>query len=117
MSEPLPRASEGRCPKPQMQSLGADAIARAATAALAQAPTVYRGTKLKGMRATKSVLARSDDPGRGGYARVKCGRDAQAKTVVVYLEFPAMRPSASLSQGVVLVSKFADEYRVWAQLH
>ena len=117
MSEPLPRASEGRCPKPQMQSLGADAIARAATAALAQATTVYRGTKLKGMRATKSVLARSDDPGRGGYARVKCGRDAQAKTVVVYLEFPAMRPSASLSQGVVLVSKFADEYRVWARLH
>lgn len=100
-----------------MQSLGSDAVARAATAALAQAPTVYRGTNLKGMRATKSVLARSDDRGRGGYARIKCGRKAQAKTVVVYLEFPAMRPSASLSQGIVLVSKFANTYRVWAQLH
>jgi hypothetical protein len=100
-----------------MQPLGADAVAHAATAALAQAPMVYRGTNLKGMRAVKSVLARSDDPGRGGYPRVKCGRDAQAQTVVVYLEFPAMRPSASLSQGVVLVSKFAGEYRVWAQLH
>ena len=100
-----------------MERLDADAIAQATVAALAEAHTVYRGTKLKGMRATKAVLARLDDPGRGGYARVKCGRRAQARSVVVYLEFPAMRPSASLSQGVVLVSKFAGEYRVWAQLH
>jgi hypothetical protein len=68
------------------------------------------------MRATKAVLARND-PDRGGYARLKCGRRMQERTVVVYLEFPAMRPSASLSQGVVLVSRFAGQYRIWAQLH
>jgi hypothetical protein len=100
-----------------MQRLDANATARATNAALAEARAVYRGTNLKGMQATKAVLARLDDPGRGGYARVKCGRRAQTRTVVVYLEFPAMRPSASLSQGVVLVSKFAGMYRVWAQLH
>jgi hypothetical protein len=100
-----------------MQRLDADAIARATVAALAEAPAVYRGTTLMGMHATKAVLARLDNPGRGGYARLKCGRRAQARTVVVYLSFPAMRPSASLSQGVVLASKFAGQYRVWAQLH
>jgi hypothetical protein len=100
-----------------MQPLDADAIARATSAALAEAHALYRGTNLKGMRATKALLARLDDPGRGGYARVECGRRAQIRTVVVYLEFPAMRPSASLSQGVVLVSKFGGTYRVWARLH
>jgi hypothetical protein len=60
-----------------------------------------------------------DDPTRGGYARVKCGPAMQRRTVVVYLFFPqpARRPSASLSQGVVLVSRFAGDYRVWARLH
>ncbi|MGH2949336.1 MAG: hypothetical protein ACRDPC_24290 [Solirubrobacteraceae bacterium] len=69
------------------------------------------------MRATEAILARLDDTGRGGYARVNFGRRARNRTVVVRLEFPAMRPSASLSQGVVLVSRFDGEYRVWAQLH
>jgi hypothetical protein len=69
------------------------------------------------MRVTRALLATQDDPGRGGYARVKCGRRAQVRTVVVDLDFPAMRPSASLSQGVVLVSRFSGAYRVWAQLH
>jgi hypothetical protein len=36
---------------------------------------------------------------------------------LVYLDFPAMRPSASLSQGVVLVSRLRGAYRVWAVLH
>jgi hypothetical protein len=116
-SQPLPEPSKGHCPKLHLQQLPGDALAGATLAALDQAPAVYRGTKLKGMRATEAILARLDDPGRGGYARVKCGRRVQNRTVVVYLEFPAMRPSASLSQGVVLVSRFAGEYRVWAQLH
>jgi hypothetical protein len=100
-----------------MQPLPADAVGRAALAALDQAHVLYRGTNLEGMRVTESILARNDDQGRGGYARVKCGRRAQNRTVVVSLDFPAMRPSASLSQGVVLVSRFAGEYRVWALLH
>lgn len=115
-TQPLPGASQGRCPKLAMQRLDADAVARATSAALAEAHAVYRGTNLKGMLVTKAVLARLD-PARGGYARVKCGARARARTVVVYVEFPAMRPSASLSQGVVLVAKFAGTYRVWARLH
>jgi hypothetical protein len=116
-SEPLPEPAQGRCPKLQMRPLPGDAVARAALAALDQAPAVYRGTKLDGIRVTGAILARLDDSGRGGYARVKCGRRAENRTVVVNLEFPAMRPSASLSQGVVLVARFAAGYRVWAQLH
>jgi hypothetical protein len=37
--------------------------------------------------------------------------------VVVDLLFPKMLPSASLSQGVVLVSRFRTGYRVWEAGH
>jgi hypothetical protein len=100
-----------------MEALPGDAVALAALAALKEAPALYRGLKLTGMRVTESVLGRDDTSGRGGYARLNCGSRAQNRTVVVWLEFPAMRPSASLSQGVVLVSRFDSEYRVWALLH
>jgi hypothetical protein len=113
---PLPHPSQGRCPKLHAQRLPSSGPAAAKKAALEQARVVYRGTNLNGMRATRAVRA-ANDRERGGYARVKCGRLMQERTVVVYLEFPAMRPSASLSQGVVLVSRFAGKYRVWAQLH
>jgi hypothetical protein len=115
-SQPLPQASQGRCPTLHAQQLPRRALAGATQAALDQARYLYRGTNLEGMRATRAALARND-PDRGGYARLKCGRRMQERTVVVYLEFPAMRPSASLSQGVVLVSRFAGQYRIWAQLH
>jgi hypothetical protein len=116
-ARPLPGAAEGRCPGLRPETLPGDALAGATRAALDQARGLYRGTKLRGMRATAAALASSDRGGRGGYARANCGRRVQSRTVVVYLEFPAMRPSASLSQGVVLVSRFGGRYRVWAQLH
>ena len=78
---------------------------------------VYRDVNLEGKRVTEAILATSDSQGRGEYARKKCGQTVQARTVVVYLEFPAMLPSASLSQGVVLVGRFSGRYRVWAVLH
>jgi hypothetical protein len=65
---------------------------------------------------TKAVRATADHD-RGGYARHTCGRTIGARTVVVYLEFPAERPSASLSQGVVLVSPTSRGYVAWAVLH
>jgi hypothetical protein len=106
--------SQGRCPERAMQPLPGDAVGRAALAALAEAPDVYRGTNLSGARVVSASLA----PASGfDYARVKCGRRAQRRTVVVHLEFPAMRPSASMSQGTVLVSRFSGGYRIWAQLH
>jgi hypothetical protein len=114
---PTQRSCAGTKSSRRRLTLSGDAVARAALAALDQAPAVYRGTKLGGMRVTEAILATLDDAGRGGYARTACGRQAQNRTVVVSLEFPAMRPSASLSQGVVLVARFSGQYRVWAQLH
>ena len=39
------------------------------------------------------------------------------RTVVVDLLFPKMLPSASLSEAVVLVSRFRTGYRVWEVAH
>ncbi|HEY5288240.1 MAG TPA: hypothetical protein VIJ50_14175 [Solirubrobacteraceae bacterium] len=41
------------------------------------------------------------------------GRAIQARMVVVELQFPKEWPSASLSEGVVFVSRFKGGYRVW----
>jgi len=48
---------------------------------------------------------------------IHCGRTVKQRTVLVFLTFPAMRPSASLSQGVLAVSRFDGTYHVWKQLH
>jgi hypothetical protein len=106
----------GLCPRQQPQPLPADAIAGASRAALAQGPVVYRGLDRRGMRVTEAILA-DDDPARGGYAGRNCGHLVRSRSIVVYLQFPALLPSASLSEGVVLVSRFAGHYRVWARLH
>jgi hypothetical protein len=112
----VPEPLHGVCPKQRPQRLPGDALAGATLAALDEAHVIYRGLDLKGIRATEAILA-VNDPARGGYARSKCGRLVQSRTVVVYLQFPALLPSASLSQGVVLVARFSGQYRVWAQLH
>jgi ABC-type polysaccharide/polyol phosphate transport system ATPase subunit len=44
----------------------------------------------------------------------ECGAGARARAVIVELRFPRMAPSASLSEGVVDVSRFPNGYRVWA---
>lgn len=110
------RRGRGVCPRQEPQRLPADAIAGASLAALAQARAIYRGLDRKGMRVTEAVLG-DDDPAHGGYAGRNCGHLVQSRLVVVFLQFPALLPSASLSEGVVLVSRFAGRYRVWARLH
>jgi hypothetical protein len=89
-------------------------LAGAVLAAVHQAHRFYGG-RARGARATEAVLA--DDSARGHYAGRNCGPRLQHRTVVVYLRFPALAPSASLSEGVVLVSRFRGGYRVWARLH
>jgi hypothetical protein len=116
VDEPMPQASEGRCPATAFDPLTPDAVVGVRRAVLDQASRVYRGTNLEGMRIVKVAHAPRDRD-RGGYARVKCGAKGWRRTYVVYLDFPAMRPSASLSQGVVLVGRFRGDYRIWAQLH
>jgi hypothetical protein len=95
------------CPQQPMRRLPAGAIAGATRAALAAIP---------GARATKAVLARLDRA-RGGYASAHCDALTRRRSVVVYLHLRSNVPSASLSQAVVLVGRFADGYRVWARLH
>ena len=51
---------------------------------------------------------------RGAQVGRQCGAKAKARTVVVELRFPRMAPSASLSEGVVDVARFAGGYHVWA---
>ena len=114
-ASPLPGAVTARCPEIVPEALPGDALAGAITAALGQARIIYPDLNLRGMRATEAVLA-PFDADRGGYAQ-KCGHTVRNRTVVVYLEFPSMRPSSSLSQGVVLVSRFRGSFRVWAVLH
>lgn len=112
---PLPGALAARCPGAVPEALPGDALGGAAAAALDEASTIYKDLDLHGRRATRASLA-ALDPDRGGFAR-KCGAAVYAATVVVDLEFPAMKPSSSLSQGVVLVARFRGAYRVWAVLH
>jgi hypothetical protein len=108
-------AASEPCPG-DARRLPPDAIAGASEAALAAAPHLYRGKNLHDMRALQATLAVADRD-RGLYPRVKCGRQFRHRAVIVYLDFPAERPSASLSQGVVVVFRAGDGYRVWAVLH
>jgi len=108
------QAADERCPK-GARVLPADAVAGAARAALAAAPTTHPAKEQRRVRVTQAALAPSA-AARGGAARVRCGRAIQRRTVVVHLDFPAMAPSASLRQGVVLVSRVGTEYEVWATL-
>jgi hypothetical protein len=96
------------------KGLPAAAVARAADRALVEAPQLYPG--LGAAMVTQSALARYAD-GRGSEVRHQCGRRAFDRTVVVQLLFPKELPSASLSQGVVFVSRFATGYRVWKMAH
>jgi hypothetical protein len=54
---------------------------------------------------------------RGSEVARQCGVRAADRTVVVQILFPRMLPSASLSEAIVAVSRFAHGYRVWEILH
>jgi hypothetical protein len=94
--------------------LPAGAVARAADRALVEAPHLYPG--LGATAVTRSALAPYADA-RGSEVRHQCGQRAFHRTVVVELLFPKELPSASLSQGVVFVSRFATGYSVWELAH
>jgi hypothetical protein len=103
-----PRAQA--CPGATLR-LTLDAPAPATEAAIAEAPDLY-GPHHDRVRA--DVAARARDAGaRGRQVKAMCGRTIQRRTVVVSLFFPELRFSASLSQGTVFVSRFADGYHVW----
>ena len=96
--------------------LPADGVQRAADRALAEAAKLYPGVDTRGaevMAADRSGLAGV----RGRQVRTLCGTKVAARTVVVQMLFPRMLPSASLSQSVVFVGRFAHGYKVWYVAH
>lgn len=70
---------------------------------------------VRGARAGRSVLA--TETVRGGYARIKCGLGMRKRTAVVFVQLPAMAPSASLSSPVFYASRTSRGWVVWFQIH
>jgi hypothetical protein len=96
--------------------LPARGMTQAAKAALAAAASSYRGLNTKDAKVVSAKRATVAGP-RGVEVGRECGLKARARTVVVELRFPRMLPSASLSEGIVDVARFAQGYRVWAVVH
>jgi hypothetical protein len=114
-SAPPASAPSGHCPKNALRLPGAG-VARAAEQALSEAASDYPGVDTQ--RARVQAADRSAFAGpRGGEVRSQCGAAVARRTVVVQLLFPKMLPSASLSEGVVFVARFAHGYRVWEVAH
>ena len=103
-----------RCPKAPPLPLPADAVARAADQARIQAPFLYPkfGPAVVELawRAIFKLQVWASTP-------FQCSNLVRQRTVVVDLLFPKMLPSASLSEGVVLVSLFKTGYQVWEVGH
>jgi len=108
-------ASAKRCPVGALV-LPADSATRAAKAALAAAVSDYATLNTTGARVVWAKRATVAGP-RGAQVGRECGAKARERTVVVELRFPREAPSASLSEGVVDISRFTNGYRVWAVVH
>jgi hypothetical protein len=105
----------GVCPTAVLV-LPADGVARASARAVAEAAADYPGLDTKGAVVVRARPARSAGP-RGAQVGAHCGAKVRNRTVVVELRFPQLLPSASLSEGVVDVSRFVGGYRVWNVVH
>jgi hypothetical protein len=112
LARPVPT---GRCPTAVL-GLPADGVIGAARRALAEAARDYPGLETAGAEVMSADRASFAGP-RGGEVATQCGDRVRDRTVVVQLLFPRMLPSASLSEAVVAVSRFAQGYRVWELLH
>jgi hypothetical protein len=72
---------------------------------------IYTNINTNGYRVTSAAPA-----GGGGFGAIPagmCGPLVGSRTYVVQLSFPAMAPSASLSQGQLFVSRFTQGWQVW----
>ena len=103
-----------RCPKTRPLPLPPDAVDRAADQARIQAPFLYRGF---GPAVVALAWLAKFKLNVWASTPFQCSNLVRSRTVVVDLLFPKMLPSASLSQGVVLVSLFPTGYRVWEVGH
>jgi hypothetical protein len=118
MSAAPPRTATSHAPVCPARALPLrpDGVQRAADTALAHAASLYRGLNTRGAEVMLSARSAFAGP-RGGEVRSMCGPRVAARTVVVQMLFPRELPSASLSQAVVFVARFARGYRVWFIAH
>jgi hypothetical protein len=89
-------------------------VARAADQARRQAPALYKGFGPAVVELSWLAKLRLNVWASTPF---DCNSQVRNRTVVVDLLFPRMLPSASLSEGVVLVSRFRAGYQVWAVAH
>ncbi|HZC52000.1 MAG TPA: hypothetical protein VE441_05840 [Mycobacterium sp.] len=106
-------ATLGRCPTNALP-LTAESVARAADQARIEAPALYKGF---GPAVVELAWRAKFRLTVWASTRFNCSDKARRRSVVVDLLFPQMLPSASLSEGVVLVSRFPTGYRVWEVGH
>ena len=110
---PNAAATSSRCPTKALP-LTRESVARAADQARIQAPTLYKGSGPAVVELAWQAKFRLNVWASTPFS---CSNRARRRTVVVDLLFPKMLPSASLSEGVVLVSRFPTGYRVWEVGH
>ncbi len=104
------------CPKPTPLSFNSQARANARTTVRKAIPVLYRSIKTVGFRITMLDPATSTATSSfGGLVKVSCGLATQRRTYIAELVFPAMLPSASLSQGVLYLSRFEHGWEVWGE--
>jgi hypothetical protein len=103
-----------RCPKIRPLPLPPDAVDRAADQARIQAPFLFRGS---GPAVVELAWLAKFKLNVWASTPIQCSNLVRSRTVVVDLLFPKLLPSASLSEGVVLVSLFPTGYRVWEVGH
>jgi len=103
------------CPR-KPRPLHVNGVARAANRALKETPDIYGTAAADGAEVVSAAVSAAAGV-RGRQVKKECGRRVHRRTVVVELFFPARRPSASLSQGTVFVSRLREGYRVWEQAH
>lgn len=113
---PLPAVIGGDhaadCPVGALPLGDVDARVSAVEKTMRELGRYYPGVNLDGVTA-RPKIATDDSNGIGGMAVHSCGEEVAARTLVVTLDFPAMGPSASLSSGVVFVSKTDAGWNVW----
>lgn len=94
-----------------------DALGGASEAALRYFRSVHGG--VAGVRGAIVQTATRQPPPARATARSMCGAQIARRSVLVNVSLPEPHGlnSASLSFGIVLVSRFASGYRAWFQLH
>jgi len=97
------------CPD-DLLPLTANSIGPAAAAALAEDDARNRP------QVTAAAIA-SRDAERGAQVKARCGKQVQARTVVVFITDRALLPSQSASQRVLFVGRTNAGYRVWERAH